>query len=114
MNFKTSKLAALLGSASMMTMAGAIAAYAQQVAQAQVAQAEPEEIAETVLITGSLIRGTATIGVPVTNFGLQDFAQTGSLTTADLLRSFPAADGAGTPIRRRNCGAAHGMAATSR
>ena len=44
---------------------------------------------ETVLITGSLIRGTAAVGVPVVNLAPQDFAMTGSLTAADLFRSVP-------------------------
>src|SRR6185503_8461355 len=81
------RLTALLGSASLLTLACTGAAYAQQ---EQVAQAE--EIPETVLITGSLIRGTAAVGVPVTNLSPMDFAVTGSLTTAELFRTFPAAN----------------------
>src|SRR5882672_738639 len=94
----SAKLATLLGSASLLTMANAISAYAQgqQVAQAQTAQAE--EIPETVLITGSLIRGTAAVGVPVTNLSPQDFATTGALTTADLFRTFPAANVSPGPV----------------
>ena len=42
-------------------------AQAQQVAQAQTAQ-----IPEQVLVTGSLIRGTAAVGVPVTSVGVGD------------------------------------------
>src|SRR5262245_4417571 len=80
------KLAALLGSASLLTLAH-VSAYAQG---EQVAQAE--EIPETVLITGSLIRGTAAVGVPVTNLAPMDFAVTGALTTAELFRTFPAAN----------------------
>src|SRR6266446_6930393 len=85
----SAKLATLLGSASLLTMANAISAYAQgqQVAQAQTAQAE--EIPETVLITGSLIRGTAAVGVPVTNLSPMDFKVTGALTTSDLFRTIP-------------------------
>ena len=73
-----------------------------QVAQAQMAQAAPQEaVPEQVLITGSLIRGTVAVGVPVTNLGMQDFAQTGALSTSDLFKSIPqfnvgAAPGAGT------------------
>src|SRR5258705_12807180 len=93
MNFRTSKLATLLGSASLLTMASAMAAQAQQIAQAQMAQANPQELPEQVLITGSLIRGTAAVGVPVTNLSPQDFAQTGALTTSDLFRTVPAANG---------------------
>ena len=51
-----------------------------------------EEIPETVLITGSLITGSASVGVPVTNLSPQDFSQTGALATADLSRAFPAAN----------------------
>jgi outer membrane receptor protein involved in Fe transport len=80
------KLATLLGSASLLAMAHA-SAYAQG---EQLAQAD--EIPETVLITGSLIRGTAAVGVPVTNLSPMDFAQVGALTTADLFRTFPAAN----------------------
>src|SRR6266568_7303808 len=88
MNPKTCRLTTLLGTASLMTMAHAIAAQGQQVAQVQMAQAA-EEVPEQVLITGSLIRGTAAVGVPVTNLSPQDFAQTGALTTSDLFRTVP-------------------------
>src|SRR5579871_1370429 len=94
MNSKTSKLTTLLSSASFLTLASSTAAIAQQVAQAQVAQAQTAqagEVPEQVLITGSLIHGAAAVGVPVTNLGTQDFAQTGSLTTADLFRTVPSA-----------------------
>src|SRR4051812_813615 len=89
---KSARLAVLLGTTSLLTMAGALSAYAQ----AQLAQAE--EIPETVLITGSLIRGTAAVGVPVTNLTPQDFAATGALTTADLFRTFPAANVSPGPV----------------
>jgi outer membrane receptor protein involved in Fe transport len=80
------KLATLLGTVSAFAVANGMDAYAGEV----VAQAE--EIPETVLITGSLIRGTAAVGVPVTNLSPMDFAMTGALNTADLFRSFPAAN----------------------
>src|SRR5437870_7579377 len=98
MNSKTSKLATLLGSASVMTVATALSAQAQQVAQAQTAQATPQEVPEQVLVTGSLIRGTAAVGVPVTNLSPQDFAQTGALTTADLFRTVPSANVSPGPV----------------
>src|ERR1700704_99054 len=87
------RLAALLGSASLLTMANVIPAAAQGMAVAQA-----EEVPETVLITGSLIRGTAAVGVPVTNLSPQDFAMTGALTTADLFRTFPAANVSPGPV----------------
>ena len=65
------RLATLLGTASLLTMGNAIDAHAQ----GEVAQAD--EIPETVLITGSLIRGTTAVGVPVTNLSPQDFAHDG-------------------------------------
>jgi iron complex outermembrane receptor protein len=74
-------------------MANVIPAAAQGMAVAQA-----EEVPETVLITGSLIRGTAAVGVPVTNLSPQDFAMTGALTTADLFRTFPAANVAAGPV----------------
>ena len=80
------RLATLLGTSSFLTMGYAIDAHAQ----GEVAQAD--EIPETVLITGSLIRGTTAVGVPVTNLSPMDFAMTGALTTADLFRTFPAAN----------------------
>src|SRR5712672_3940034 len=88
MNPTTSKLTMLLGTASLMTMANAMAAQAQQ----QTAQAAPMEVPEQVLITGSLIHGTAAVGVPVTNLNVQDFRQTGALTLADLFRTVPVAN----------------------
>ncbi len=82
-NALSARLAALLGSASLLTMANALPAYAQG------AVAQNEEIPETVLITGSLIRGTAAVGVPVTNLSPMDFKTTGALTTSDLFRTVP-------------------------
>ncbi|HXJ03433.1 MAG TPA: TonB-dependent receptor [Micropepsaceae bacterium] len=68
-----------------------------QVAQAQTAQATGGQIAltagqvpEQVLVTGSLIHGAASVGVPVTTFGDQDFKQTGGLTIGDIFKDVPA------------------------
>src|SRR5205085_5284841 len=96
-NPTTSSLASLLGSASLLAMSAG-AAQAQQIAQAQTAQPAVTEVPEQVLITGSLIRGTAAVGVPVTNLSPQDFAQTGALTTADLFRTVPAANVSPGPV----------------
>jgi hypothetical protein len=63
MNPTTSRIRALLGTASFLRLATSLDAQAQQVAQAQTAQANPMEVPEQVLITGSLIRGTAAVGV---------------------------------------------------
>jgi outer membrane receptor protein involved in Fe transport len=93
MNPTASRIAVLMGTASLLTMTAALSAKAQtQVAQAQTAQAGAPEAPEEVLITGSLIRGAAAVGVPVTNLGLQDFKTTGAIKTADLFRTVPAAN----------------------
>ena len=97
MDIATRKLATLMGSASLFTLVTALSAQAQQVAQAQMAQAMPEGVPEQVLITGSLIRGTAAVGVPVTNLGVQDFTTTGNATIGDLFRTVPAANVAPGP-----------------
>ena len=96
MNPTATRFATLMGSASFLTLT-AIAADAQQVAQAQMAQAAPEAIPEQVLITGSLIHGTAAVGVPVTNLGTQDFTQAGAVTIGDLFRTVPVANVAPGP-----------------
>ena len=96
MNPKT-RFAALMGSASLLTLTNIIAANAQQVAQAQMAQATPEAVPEQVLVTGSLIHGTAAVGVPVTNLGVQDFTETGAITIGDLFRTVPEANVAPGP-----------------
>src|SRR5215471_5757843 len=88
MNTTASRFAVLMGSASLLTIANATALRAQT--PPVVAQAE--EVPETVLITGSLIRGTAAVGVPVTNLGVRDLEVSGALKTADLFRTIPAAN----------------------
>src|SRR5207302_7613382 len=97
MNPTASRFATLMGSASFLTLATALPSAAQQVAQAQMAQAGAEAVPEQVLITGSLIHGTAAVGVPVTNLGAQDFTQTGAITIGDLFRTVPAANVAPGP-----------------
>ncbi len=93
----TTRFAALMGSASLLTLTNIFAANAQQVAQAQMAQAAPEAVPEQVLVTGSLIHGAAAVGVPVTNLGTQDFTQTGAVTIGDLFRTVPEANVAPGP-----------------
>jgi iron complex outermembrane receptor protein len=102
MNTSASRLATLMGSASLLTLAGLQSAQAQQVAQGQqVAQAQmaqgATELPEQVLITGSLIHGAAAVGVPVTNLSVQDFTQTGNATLGDLFRTIPQANVAPGP-----------------
>ncbi|HEX5281170.1 MAG TPA: TonB-dependent receptor [Micropepsaceae bacterium] len=74
---------ALLGSASLIALNSTGTALAQN----QVAVAAPPE---QVLVTGSLIRGEAPVGVPVTNLSQQEFLETGQLKLADTLKSVPA------------------------
>jgi len=89
MNPIASRFATLMGSASILSLATAVGAHAQMTAQA--AQAGPETVPEQVLVTGSLIHGTAAVGVPVTNVGAQDFATTGYSTLGELFQTIPAA-----------------------
>src|SRR5579872_6422339 len=97
MNSTATRFATLMGSASFLTLTATFGAHAQQVAQAQMAQAAPEAVPEQVLITGSLIHGAAAVGVPVTNLGTQDFTQTGNVTIGDLFRTIPQANVAPGP-----------------
>jgi iron complex outermembrane receptor protein len=88
-----SKLTALLGTTSLLTTLGALAAQAgEQTAQQQMPFMAPEEIPENVLVTGSLIHGTVAVGVPVTNLGPMDFATTGAPKIADLFKNYPQAN----------------------
>src|SRR5947209_7749994 len=100
MNPITCRFTTLMGSVSFLTLATAVAANAQnaqQVGQPPMAQGTAEAVPEQVLVTGSLIHGTAAVGVPVTNFGVQDFTQTGNITIADLFRTVPLAQVAPGP-----------------
>src|SRR6185436_20990690 len=88
------RMAALLGTASLATIA-TVNAWGQTPApnpQAPAVAQNSDQIPENVLITGSLIGGTAAVGVPVSNLRAQDFAETGQLTLADILKSVPALD----------------------
>ncbi len=76
------RLSKLFCSVSVAAMAaGGAAAWAQD---QQVAQ---EEVPETVLITGSLISGAVSVGVPVSSLRTLDFVETGQLSLTDILRS---------------------------
>src|SRR5690348_13158241 len=92
MNPTTTRFATLMGTASLLTLGTALNAQAQMTAQAA-----PEAVPEQVLVTGSLIHGTAAVGVPVTNLGTQDFTQTGAVTIGDLFRTVPQANVAPGP-----------------
>src|SRR5262245_50657128 len=78
------RLAKLFCGASLAAMAAGGAASAQQVAQ--------DDVPETVLITGSLIQGAVSVGVPVSSLRTLDFVETGQLSLTDVLRSVPSLD----------------------
>ena len=95
LNVYGAQLATLLGTASLMTLASAImdrAHAGEAVAAAPGAPAPEQGVSENVLITGSLIRGTVAVGVPVVDFNPMDFANTAALTTADLFKNVPSAN----------------------
>lgn len=79
------KISALLQTASFLAIGNVLTAQAQTAQTAAAAQEVPEQV----LVTGSLIHGAATVGVPVTNLSDQDFKETGSLTVADVLKTLP-------------------------
>lgn len=89
----------LLGTTSFIAVAGVQGVRAQEVAPppanpavAQAVAAQPaEQVPEQVLVTGSLIRGAAAVGVPVTTFSANDFTTTGSFQTSDLFKNVPSA-----------------------
>src|SRR5579872_2065920 len=87
---RAGKFTALCGSVSLLAIWSSVPALAQ--AAAQMAQAGPETVPEQVLVTGSLIHGTAAVGVPVTNLSAQDFTVTGATTTSDLFKTVPIAN----------------------
>jgi iron complex outermembrane receptor protein len=76
------RFGALLQTASFFAIGNALTAQAQM--------PPTMEPPEQVLVTGSLIHGAATVGVPVTGLTDQDFKETGSLTVADVLKELPA------------------------
>ena len=67
-------------------MAAGSAAWAQGQVAAQ------EDVPETVLITGSLISGAVSVGVPVSSLRTLDFVETGQLSLTDILKSVPSLD----------------------
>ena len=78
-------LARLFCGASVLAMAtGNAWAQGQAVAQ--------DEVPETVLITGSLISGAVSVGVPVSSLRTLDFVETGQLSLTDVLKSIPSLD----------------------
>src|SRR6267142_6326837 len=82
-------LAALLGTASFLALAAGAAqaqAPAQTQAQAQASATPPEQV----LITGSLIRGTVAVGVPVSEVTPLEFVETGKLSVTEILKTIPA------------------------
>jgi iron complex outermembrane receptor protein len=93
MNQTASRFATLMGSASFLTLTTTLTVHAQEVAQTQTAQVPPAlTLPEQVLVTGSLIHGAAAVGVPVTNLGVQDFAQTGLISIGELFSTIPSAN----------------------
>ena len=83
---KSLQLARLFCGASFVAMAACDAALAGEVL------AQADDIPETVLITGSLIQGAVSVGVPVNSLRTLDFVETGQLSLTDVLRTVPSLD----------------------
>ena len=79
-----------LGSSTLATLA--IAALAPAAAQ----PAGPAAPVESVTVTGTSIRGVATVGSNVINVGQQDIKATGAQTIADVLVNVPSITGMGS------------------
>src|SRR3979490_1128804 len=103
MNPAAWRFATLMGSASFLTLTSIMGAQAQQVAQAQMAQAG-QEVPEQVLITGSLIHGTAAVGVPVTNLGARDLIETRPVSIGERFRTVPQANACTGPAAVKSGG----------
>jgi len=103
-------LASLLGTASLLVIAGTLGAQAQQNAQGQLAQAA---VPEQVLVTGSLISGTPAVGAPVTTLSDQDFKDVGAITASDLLKYIPSVVVQGSLTVTENGGAIEGHQAVT-
>ncbi|MEY4880283.1 MAG: hypothetical protein RJB62_1752 [Pseudomonadota bacterium] len=71
---RAAQYASLLGTASFLTMIGGGGANAQ---------------VNEILVTGSLITGAPSVGVPVTDLDEQDFRDTGALTITEMLADVP-------------------------
>jgi len=69
-----------------------LAVAAGNTAWAQGQVVAQDEVPETVLITGSLISGAVSVGVPVNSLRTLDFVETGRLSLTDVLKSIPSLD----------------------
>src|SRR5688572_27281123 len=85
---RTTRLAFLLGGASLATMASSEAFAA---AAAPVVAAAPAPV-EEILITGSLISGAPAIGLPVTTLGEETLTEAGALNITEMLETVPGID----------------------
>jgi outer membrane receptor protein involved in Fe transport len=85
---KSLQLAKWMGTVSIVAISGSAFAQGQMVAQATA----QDEIPETVLITGSLIQGTVSVGVPVSSLRTLDFMETGQLSVTNILQTIPSLD----------------------
>ena len=85
-----------LGSSTLATLA--IAALAPAAAQ----PAGPAAPVESVTVTGTSIRGVATVGSNVINVGQQDIKATGAQTIADVLVNVPSITGMGSAGQGEN------------
>src|SRR5688572_31755909 len=85
---RTTRLAFLLGGASLATLASS-EAYAA--AAAPVVAAAPAPV-EEILITGSLITGAPAIGLPVSTLGEQELTESGALNITEMLETMTVFD----------------------
>lgn len=79
-----------LAGASALILALSAQAQAQETApEADTAEQEQATAAEDIVVTGTLIRGTAPTGTNVVALGREEIAATGAMTTNDVLANIP-------------------------
>lgn len=69
--------------------------FAQAASDAAAASDEADED-ETIVVTGTILRGVAPVGSSIISLNASDIQKTGLLTTTDILRSIPQVSGIGT------------------
>lgn len=98
----------LLPAACLAVISVAATARAQGVADTAVRVATPggeqpdEKLLEEIIVTGSRIRGVAAAGSKVVTISTEEIAETGRITTTDLLRSVPQVSNIGADESRVN------------
>lgn len=85
-----------LVAASSLAIAASLFALPGTSAWAQNAARDEADDSDTIVVTGTIIRGVAPVGSSIISLNASDIQKTGLLTTTDILRSIPQVSGIGT------------------